>query len=68
MMSLVLAEQNRNLHLYLIRVSPIEQEVHKTYLLRMSTVKLWEFLTVVYVGIGGCRLVRPIPICCHFVS
>ena len=30
--------------------------------------KLWEFLTVVYVGIGGCRLVRLIPICCHFVS
>ena len=31
MMSLVLAEQNRNLHLYLIRVIPIEQEVHRTY-------------------------------------
>ena len=31
MMSLVFAEQNRNLHLYLIRVIPIEQEVHRTY-------------------------------------
>ena len=31
MMSLVLAEQNRNLLLYLIRVIPIEQVVHRTY-------------------------------------
>ena len=31
MMSLVLAEQNRNFHLYLVRVIPIEQEVHRTY-------------------------------------
>ena len=29
MMSLVLAEQNRNLHLCLVRVIPIEQEVRK---------------------------------------
>ena len=32
MMSLVLAEQNRNFHLYLVRVIPIEQEVHRTYI------------------------------------
>ena len=31
MMSLVLAEQNRNLHLSLIRMVPIEQEVYRTY-------------------------------------
>ena len=31
MMLLVLAEQSRNLHLYLVRVIPIEQEVHRTY-------------------------------------
>ena len=31
MMSLVLAEQNRNLHLCLVMVIPIEQEVHRMY-------------------------------------
>ena len=31
MMSLVLVEQNRKLHLYLVREIPIEQEVHTTY-------------------------------------
>ena len=31
MMSLGLVEQNRNLHLYLVRVIPIEQGVHRTY-------------------------------------
>ena len=33
MMSLVLVSQNRNLDLYLVRVIPIEQEVHTTYIL-----------------------------------
>ena len=31
MMSLVVVEQSLNLHLYLLRVIPIEQEVHRTY-------------------------------------
>ena len=31
MMSLVLDKQNRNLRLYLVRVIPTEQEVHRTY-------------------------------------
>ena len=31
MMSLVAAEQSRNLHLYLVKAIPIEQEVQITY-------------------------------------
>ena len=31
MMSLVAAEQSRNLYLYLVRPFPIEQEVHRRY-------------------------------------
>ena len=31
MMSLVAVEQSWNLHLYLVRMIPIEQEVHRAY-------------------------------------
>ena len=48
MMSLVLAEQSLNLHLYLVRVIPIEQEVHRTY-------TKWLPLRVVQLEILGCK-------------
>ena len=48
MMSLVLAEQSRNLHLYLVRVIPIEQEAHTVY-------TKWLPMRVVQREIQGCK-------------